>query len=293
MTDPTARRIHIPQWGRCVIAGAFLFSVCILLIIGIPTYRRHAIISHFRAKGCTVTSYADWEWADLLPVWFGDNLNAMFYQQVWIYEDNGYEITDADLPELSGLTSLAWMRLQRGVSDAGLVHLAGMRNLRYLELLEAQITDSGLPLIMRLPKIERLDLRGTKVTDAGLNHLKGTPSLRHLYIDSDPHGGFTDTGLANISALGDLEHLAIEGDLFTDRGMAHVSRMKNLRYLHLGARNITDKGLAELGKLVGLETLFVYYTNRVTAAGIATLQAALPKCKILIQGDLAQPISGP
>lgn len=316
MIGPSRRTIRIPHWGWCAVAAVLVFGLCVLLAFGIPAYRRYQIISHFRAKGCMVTYYGepDWRepaWSELLPAWCGENLKSTLYPHVWVYGET-YEIADADLPQLARLTSLAWLRLTRRVTDAGLVHLVGLDNLRELEFIDSEITDSGLPLLLCLPKIEHLDLRGTKVTDAGLNHLRRMPSLRDLYIDSDFGVGFTDAGLANIAVLKNLDSLAFEGDLFTDNGIAEISRMTNLQSLSVGGDNITDKGiaeiarmtnlrhlqlgplsitdtgLAELGKLTDLKSLYLHYTRRVTAAGIAKLRAALPKCEITSQGPVAE-----
>ena len=53
------------------------------------------------------------------------------------------------------------------VTDAGLVHLAGLTNLRVLTLLGDQITDADLVHLKGLTKLEDLSLGGPQVTDAG------------------------------------------------------------------------------------------------------------------------------
>ena len=65
---------------------------------------------------------------------------------------NGTRITDAGLVHLSGLTNLRDLWLTgtgvgltgTGVTDAGLVHLSGLKKLEVLDLDGTGVTDSGL-----------------------------------------------------------------------------------------------------------------------------------------------------
>lgn len=67
------------------------------------------------------------------------------------------------------------------VTDATLVHLSGMTQLRELDLNDSQITDAGLERLASLPSLEVLRLRGTNITDAGFRqHLMPRERLRQL-----------------------------------------------------------------------------------------------------------------
>ena len=69
------------------------------------------------------------------------------------------------------------------VTDETLEMLAGMANLRELDLNDTRITDAGLETLAQLPALAILRLRGTAVTDAGFTHsLKDQVSL--LEIDA-------------------------------------------------------------------------------------------------------------
>src|SRR5258706_3261845 len=70
----------------------------------------------------------------------------------------GPKVADAQLELLKPVTEQAfWLNLAgTGVTDAGLAHIAGLKNLR------------------------RLNLENTGITDAGLAHLKGLAELRYL-----------------------------------------------------------------------------------------------------------------
>jgi len=68
------------------------------------------------------------------------------------------------------------------VSDAGLVHLAGMTRLESVNLSNTNVSDAGLAHLGRMPSLAGLNVTGTKVTDAGLVHLKPLPKLTKLNV---------------------------------------------------------------------------------------------------------------
>ena len=61
----------------------------------------------------------------------------------------------------------------KSTTDAGLVNLQGLSQLRWLDLDNTQVTDAGLVNLQGLSQLQRLTLNNTKVTDAGLMHLQG------------------------------------------------------------------------------------------------------------------------
>jgi hypothetical protein len=68
----------------------------------------------------------------------------------------------------------------------------------------------------------------------------------------------TDAGLANLKGLGELQTLDLTGTKVTDAGLVQLEGLGQLQYLYLH-RSFT----------------------KVTAAGVAKLQRALPNCKII------------
>ena len=58
------------------------------------------------------------------------------------------------------------------VTDAGLVHLAGLTRLRELNLGETKVTDAGLEHLRGLNQLDSLHLAGSKVTSTGINGLQ-------------------------------------------------------------------------------------------------------------------------
>jgi hypothetical protein len=91
-----------------------------------------------------------------------------------------------------------------------------------------------------------------------------------LKLDNEP----TKADLRTVKAL----------DLFaaniTDAGLKQLEKLEKLEKLELeSCKQITDVGLREVAKLKRLSMLDLRNT-KVTKAGVAQLQKALPKCKI-------------
>ncbi len=93
----------------------------------------------------------------------------------------GCKASDAELVHLKDLGQVRMLDLGSShVTDAGLVHLKGLIHLEELDLAFTPVTDAGLAHLEGLTRLKRLVLQGTAVTDAGLIHLKGLTMLRWL-----------------------------------------------------------------------------------------------------------------
>jgi hypothetical protein len=137
------------------------------------------------------------------------------------------------------------------VTDASLVHLQGLPQLRTLHFGANNVTDAGLASLSGLASLERLEMRWMRITDAGLKHLEGLPRLRALWL----------------------------GEGITDAGLVHVIRFAHLEELSLLESRVTDDGLQQLRCLGGLQRLDLRGT-KVTEAGVKKFQQALPNCRI-------------
>lgn len=80
-------------------------------------------------------------------------------------------------------TDVVAVKFPYKTTDVALVHLAGLSQLKHLDLRWTQVTDTGLASLNGLPQLATLDLRGTQVTDAGLPELVRLKELRYLYLD--------------------------------------------------------------------------------------------------------------
>jgi hypothetical protein len=162
------------------------------------------------------------------------------------------------------------------VTDAALVHLKGLTQLKCLYLNDAQVTDAGLEDLKGLMELQTLWLLKTKVTDAGLEHLKGLKQLQCLFLGNTQ---VTDAGLEHLKGLEQLQLLYIHDTQITDDGLKHLKGLTNLIFLDLNNTAVTDVGLEHIKGLTILETLNLGKT-KVTDAGVNDLQKALPNLKI-------------
>lgn len=91
---------------------------------------------------------------------------------------------DAELAKLAPVAErMIDINLSRSkVTDAGLVAIAGMKNLKRLNLANTAVTDAGLDQLASLTALEYLNLVGTKVTDAALAKLEKNAALKKLYV---------------------------------------------------------------------------------------------------------------
>jgi hypothetical protein len=162
------------------------------------------------------------------------------------------------------------------VTDADLVHVAGMTKIKRLDIHGSKVTDVGMGQLATLRNLETLDLHGTQVTNAGLTHLTGLRKLKRLYLYDTQ---ITDAGLIHLAGLAQLEHLDLSRTPTTDYGLAHLAGLAELRSLYLYNNHVTDKGISHLAGNQKLDLLYLYGT-RVTDEGINELRKALPNVRI-------------
>ena len=106
---------------------------------------------------------------------------------------------------------------------------------------------------------------------ATLNRLKSIQLGTHA---------LTNDGVRHLGSLPDLTHLDLTDCVKIDDGVFdHLAKLRSLTYLSLQYVKITDNGLAKIKTLSTLKTLFMYDT-KVTADGVASLRAELPKLKV-------------
>ena len=162
------------------------------------------------------------------------------------------------------------------ITDAGLVHVAKLRQLQGLMLSDAKITDAGLKHLAGLRNLENLFLRGSDITGAGLVHLKRSTKLRMLYVQKT---AVNDDGLAHVAQFKNLRILRLTNTKVTDNGLVHLVSLRDLAILDLSRTDVTDAGLIHLEKLSNLRNLALVETG-VTAQGVADLRQKLPDCHI-------------
>jgi Leucine-rich repeat (LRR) protein len=185
-------------------------------------------------------------------------------------------VSDTDLQYITSLRSLEYLDLPDRITDAGLVHVAGLPSLKglYIGCMggsgKSQITDRGLLHISGMSSLEELYLRGEYMSDKGLEHLINLPKLKYLALYGS---GFTDAGCVHIKEMPSLRILTFHENLcrISDAGLVHIAQMPKLEILCLhGMKNITDAGIAYLTKMSSLHKLNIA-SSQVTDRGLEHL----------------------
>ena len=216
----------------------------------------------------------------------------------------GGQISDAGLAHLSKLTKLEHFSIEDAHCTArGLMFLKN-RRLKMLKLINLPMGDEVLPLIEENLELEILFLQSMPITDAGFaNVLPKLTKLHTLYLG---HTGIGDKTMQVLSQRKSYPRLDIESTNVTDAGLkslikppgetgyfAHY-RLRGTKITDLGISYImpstaqsvdvrdtalTDKAIPALSKLT-TATMIDLHGTRLTAAGVAQLKKALPKCSI-------------
>jgi len=180
---------------------------------------------------------------------------------------SGLRVTDADMPALAGLTELRSLDLMAtDVTDAGLARLRPLVNLEELSLGNNRITDQGLSGLAELINLRRLKLT-LQVTGQGLVHLKALGRLQQLDLAASRT---SDAGLATLEKATDLRELFLDDTDVTDAGLAHLKGLTRLQSLSLTGTHVTDQGLENVQGMVDLRKLHLNKTP-VTGSGLRHL----------------------
>lgn len=117
------------------------------------------------------------------------------------------QVSDSGLETLSVCLALEELDLSEDslITDAGMVHLAKLRELKKLNLWRVQISDEGALLLAPLTKLEWLNLDNTKLSDAGLPVLKNMNALTFLHLGSTQITAAGAPALFHLKSLKDLK----------------------------------------------------------------------------------------
>ncbi len=207
-------------------------------------------------------------------------------------------LTEDGVARMKGWARLETLNL-RGTKVTSKVfeHLARMPALRRLDLAHTQISDEGFEHLARLERLESLAIGGNRLEGVALVALKQAPALQHLdvggiqRVDSGLWGlALSETNLARLAALAQLESLDLNGANLNDRGLdrpghAEAERaelrdlgplgaLKKLRRLDLSRTRVTPAALAVLGELPALRELRLGYAPHVDDRAVDALLAA-------------------
>lgn len=136
--------------------------------------------------------------------------------------------------------------------------LGVLRQLEYLSLRNAPVTNDLLEPISTLLLIQRLDLDCTDITDDGLAYLKNLPNLKELRLKDNPQ--------------------------LTQACTQHLSQIKSLEQLHLGNTFESIAGLSKLRMLPRLGELILEIGYDSYHSHLVRLSLKMPHCEILVKG---------
>ncbi len=185
----------------------------------------------------------------------------------------GCSITDRGLTRLRNLENLEHLMIARtDVTTAGLRHLMTLPNLNLLSLNLKAEAEPNWEHLKWFTQVQDLRLRGAAIHNADLRHLQGLPQLTQLNLELEEP--IDDTGIAFLKPLTNLENLWINHSIVTDSGLASLSQMNDLERLNVSCM-ATNEGLLTLGDLDSLRFLQIA-SPYVTEQGIAALSNRLP-----------------
>lgn len=193
-------------------------------------------------------------------------------------------VSDAGLRNLSGHPVLENLAVLRGrLTNRGLAHLKTIASLKKVDIYkESKVTDDGMIHLAAIDTLEYLDLPG--ITDKGIETVANMKNLKTLNIGGGPSCNVTDAALKDLSKVKSLEGLVIPGSNLTDAGMEYLARLTNLKTLQLHfSSDLTDEGLAKLKTLRLLESL-IFGSESVTISGLSHLNEFKNLSRLSVSG---------
>ncbi|MEW4486838.1 hypothetical protein AB1L42_02085 [Thalassoglobus sp. JC818] len=153
------------------------------------------------------------------------------------------------LPRLSGLQSVLLNETE--ITDAGLETLGKIETLRNLDLRDCAISNDGLAHLVGLKELRALRLSGksgaTTVDDEGMESVGQLTNLKALLLDFLWVSG---DGLAKLNGLENLEELYLAGTLVGDEDLKQVQQFPKLKKLRISKLSqVTGAGLTHVQDL--------------------------------------------
>jgi hypothetical protein len=153
--------------------------------------------------------------------------------------------------------------LREGKADNTLLsHIAALKELRRLDLSNADIDDDGLRRVVDLP-LRELWLQEAKITDASADTLSRIKTLDFLQLNAT---SVSDGFLERLEPLPELEDLGLRGTHVSGVGMQYLSRHPKLKKLDVYMTDVDDSGVGQLNACQSLVRLGLSMT-KVRASG--------------------------
>jgi hypothetical protein len=195
-----------------------------------------------------------------------------------VYLDGVTDLSKA-LPYLREIPQLEEVSVSnKKFDDTGMVHLLPLKNLKWLNLWDSDISDESLKSFKNFPKLESVPMGRTRVTDAGLAHIAELTQLEYVGLRGND---ITDAGLVHLKKLSNLTSLTLQETKVTDAGLEHLKGLTKLEHVRLQKTAVTNAGIQKLRPLKALRHLDVSNTA-VTAEGAERLKKAIPELNVAL-----------
>jgi hypothetical protein len=166
--------------------------------------------------------------------------------------------------------------------------LLGIRSISHPYIVSCQFTkvkvsDSQICSISALKYPVGLNLTSASVTDTGLSYIgRNCSSLKGLCVGGNR---ITDSGIAKLTSLSNLDLLDIENAAITDKGLEPLLKLRKLRTLWLNNTSITDAGIKAIAEnCPKLKSLRVANT-KITDEGLLHLQRLTELADLSLDND--------
>lgn len=145
------------------------------------------------------------------------------------------------------------------ITDAGLIGLVQLQQIRDLRLNGTAVTDAGMEAIGRLAALENLSLGRTHVTGKGIARLEGLARLRSLNLSGTR---IEDEDLEYLCVLAaSLEVLDVSETSVTGEGLKRLISLPRLRELDISETRIDGAAVRWIPKLTSLRVLYIDSTS--------------------------------
>lgn len=210
--------------------------------------------------------------------------------------------TDQSLAWLGSATKLKELKLMNSrITDAGIQHVSGLKNLTSIDIRDTavtdlgpltqlplksllvgdQITDAGMEKISRLKSLTFLSLSGPAISDNGLKLLANLSNLQQCHLTVPQVRG---PGFASVALLSDLESLALSEIEITPEIAGNLARAPALMHLKLFRGQIGRVAIERLATTAKLKSIS-FYTTQVDSSGLSALAATSTLKAISFYGD--------
>lgn len=165
---------------------------------------------------------------------------------------------DDSLVHLRAFTGLQTLTVPSWTTNAALVHIVTLQNLKGLYLSNSGINHHGIASLPVMPTVENVILSGTGITNSTMQILNQKfPSMKILNVGS--------------TSVNDI-------------GLSYLDPGTNLEVLLLQRGSFTDACIPTILQFTGLRTISVEFTQ-ISASGRQQLRDAFPNATIIPSGN--------